>query len=45
MADLVDWYNEAETKGKLSPGGLFRKKSLSPHKIWGQQGDKREKVK
>ena len=29
----------------LSPEGLFYKKSLSPQKIRGQQGDKREKVK
>jgi len=29
----------------LSPEGLFHEKSLSPQKIWGQQGDKREKVK
>lgn len=30
MADLVDWYNVEETKGKLSPGeyGLYFMKSV-----------------
>ncbi len=34
MADLVDWYNEAETKGKLSPvelAALFHYRYIRIH--------------